>query len=175
MDSAGKRPPVVAYIGMGANLGEPITQILGARGELAESGELREIAFSRLYRSEPMGPGDQPDYINAVMAVATSLPPRHLLDLLHRIEARHGRVRTGEHWGPRTLDLDILLYGNNLMDDPELRIPHPGIADREFVLVPLLEIAPNLSVPGLGLVRDLLSACQRRTSPLTPVDYDDDD
>lgn len=117
-----------------------------------------------------MGPSGQPDYVNAVVAVRTALPPLTLLRILQDVENQHGRVRTGEQWGPRTLDLDLLLYGDESCATDLLTIPHPGIAEREFVLQPLFEIAPDLTVPGLGPVRSLLQNCPRRTSPLIPLD-----
>ena len=106
-----------------------------------------------------MGPKDQPDYVNAVMAIETSLAPLDLLDLLQSIESLEGRVRLGERWGPRTLDLDLLLYGEQVIQHPRLVVPHPGLAVREFVLHPLAEILPDLEVPGLGRIRELAEQC----------------
>jgi 2-amino-4-hydroxy-6-hydroxymethyldihydropteridine diphosphokinase len=171
MEPRGERRTLVAYIGLGANLGDPVNQILAARRELQLQPGLCEVAFSGLYRSAPMGPENQPDYVNAVMAVSTRIGPHDLLALLQRVENVHGRVRTGEHWGPRTLDLDLLLYGDETIARPELTVPHPGIADREFVLIPLFEIAPELSVPGCGTLRELMRTCSRRESPLTRIEY----
>lgn len=165
---------VVAYIGLGANLGDPVAQLKSARQALRRQPGIRELACSRLYRSAPMGPSDQPDYINAVMAVETTLAPLPLLKVLQAVEAECGRVRSGERWGPRTLDLDLLLYGQQRIRKEELRVPHPGIAEREFVLQPLFEIAPELEIPEQGLVADLLRRCPRLSSPLTPVDDDAD-
>jgi 2-amino-4-hydroxy-6-hydroxymethyldihydropteridine diphosphokinase len=158
---------VVAYLGLGANLDDPIRHIRNARTELQRHPNLREVAFSSLYRSVPMGPSDQPDYINAVMAVETALTPLSLLRLLQAIESGHGRLRSDERWGPRTLDLDLLLYGTERLSSPELMVPHPGVPEREFVLIPLFEIAPDLVIPGQGPVRDLIDACPRRESTLT--------
>jgi len=107
-----------------------------------------------------MGPQDQPDFVNAVAALSTSLAPQGLLQELLAIEVRHGRRRDGTHWGPRTLDLDLLLYGDTVLDTPGLILPHPGLHERAFVLYPLADIAPGLSVPGLGGVQDLLSRCR---------------
>lgn len=163
------RQSVVAYIGLGANLGDPVAQVRAARKALQEHPDIRVLSCSRLYRSAPMGPADQPDYVNAIMAVETELAPLPLLHLLQAVENEHGRVRSGQRWGPRTLDLDLLLYGAEVIDTAELRVPHPGIAEREFVLIPLFEIAPDLEIAGLGRVGDLVSACPRRNSTLAPV------
>lgn len=160
----------VAYIGLGANLGDPAAQIRSARAELAGHPEIREIACSRLYRSAPLGPSEQPAYINGVMAVATTLEPLALLKVLQQVEQQHGRTRDGQHWGPRTLDLDLLLYDQSVIDSDQLQVPHPGIADREFVLQPLLDLAPHLEIPGLGPVTRLLAACPRRDSGLEAID-----
>lgn len=151
-----------AYIGLGANLGDPIETIKSARSAINKIAGVRELAFSSLYRSAPMGPADQPDYINAVMSVETTLGPLELLRELQAIETAHGRVRKGERWGPRTLDLDLLLYGCEIIASEVLTVPHPGIADREFVLYPLEEIAPELEIPGKGRLADLVRKCPQR-------------
>jgi len=154
---------VAAYIGLGGNLDDSLALLASARQAIAAAPGVRETAFSSFYRSAPMGPADQPDYVNAVMAVETSLPPHDLLKALQQIELSHGRVRTGLRWGPRTLDLDILLYGEAHIHDAALTVPHPGIAEREFVLYPLAEIAPpSLSIPGKGTLGELAAACPRR-------------
>jgi 2-amino-4-hydroxy-6-hydroxymethyldihydropteridine diphosphokinase len=106
-----------------------------------------------------MGPQDQPDYVNAVMAIETDLEPLALLDRLQAIEVLEGRVRIGERWGPRTLDLDLLVFGNQVIQHPRLTVPHPGLAVREFVLHPLAEILPDLDVPGVGRIRELAEQC----------------
>ena len=144
-----------AYVGLGANLDQPAVHVRTALVELSELPETVRVGHSRLYRSPPMGPADQPDYVNAVAVLDTGLAPRDLLRGLQAIEARHGRVRGQERWGPRTLDLDLLIFGEWRSADPALTVPHPGIADRPFVLWPLLEVAPDLRVPGLSTVRDL--------------------
>lgn len=157
------RPPegasTLCVIGLGGNLDAPADRVQRARKALANGEGIREIAFSSLYRSRPMGPQDQPDYVNAVMALETDLQPLALLDYLQSIESLEGRVRLGERWGPRTLDLDLLLYGNQMIQHPRLTVPHPGLAVREFVLHPLAEILPDLEVPGLGRVRELAEQC----------------
>lgn len=138
---------VRAYVGLGGNLGEPAVRINRALGELDRLSETRCLASSRLYRNPPMGPGDQPEYVNAVAVLETRLSPLGLLDHLQRIEADEGRVRDGSRWGPRTLDLDLLLYGDQRIDHARLTVPHPGIAERRFVLCPLYEVAPQLVLP----------------------------
>ncbi len=150
--------PVTAYIGVGSNLDDPRRQVATALVELGGLPATRVIHQSALYRTPPMGPQDQPDYINAVVELETGLAPLALLDELQRLENLHRRVRGSERWGPRTLDLDILLYGELRLDEARLTVPHPGVAQRAFVLVPLAEIAPALTIPGLGPVRRLCEA-----------------
>lgn len=152
---------VIAYIGLGSNLDDPAEQIRSARLACSECPGVRELAFSSLYGSPPMGPRDQPDYVNAVMAVKTELSAIALLRALQNIELRHGRVRSKERWTARTLDLDLLIYGEEQIQENDLTVPHPGLAERAFVLYPLIEIAPNLIVPGLGLLSDLVGHCPR--------------
>lgn len=151
---------VPGYIGIGSNLDDPQGQVGAALGELANMPYSVCRARSSLYRSPPMGPPDQPEYINAVARLDTDLPPDALLDALLALERRHGRER-GEKWGPRTLDLDILLYGDAVIDNGQLTIPHPGLKERAFVLYPLQEIAPDLTIPGFGPLRDLIARCPR--------------
>lgn len=150
---------VVAYIGLGSNLDDPHTQVSRALDELATLPRTRLLASSSLYRSAPLGPQDQPHYINAVAAVETELSAAVLLTELQRLEAGHGRQRGALRWGPRTLDLDLLLYGQQCIDTPDLCVPHPGLSRRNFVLYPLHEIAPELVVPALGAVAELVAAC----------------
>ncbi len=149
----------IAYIGLGSNLAQPVGQIKAARLAIASLDSVRELAFSSLYRSPPMGPQDQPDYVNAVMAIVTTLPAEKLLTCLQAIENDQGRVRKGERWGARTLDLDILLYGERQIQLPHLTVPHVGIAERAFVLYPLFEIAPELTVTGVGRLAELVDKC----------------
>ena len=157
--SLNDKQPVVAYIGLGSNLQNPEQQISLARLTIAGLADVDELAFSSLYRSPPMGPQDQPDYLNAVMAVTTDLSAIGLLRRLQRIELEQGRVRKGLRWGPRTLDLDLLLYADRQIDEPDLMVPHPGLGERAFVLYPLYEIAPDLDVPGKGRLADLVAQC----------------
>ncbi len=145
-----------AYVGLGSNLGDPADHVRTALHELAGLPATTRVGHSRLYRSPPMGPAGQPDYVNAVAMLDTALEPLDLLLGLQALEARHGRARGAVRWGPRTLDLDLLIFGERRSADPGLTLPHPGIADRPFVLWPLLEVAPDLQVPGLGAVRDLV-------------------
>jgi 2-amino-4-hydroxy-6-hydroxymethyldihydropteridine diphosphokinase len=158
-DDTEASPPILCYIGLGSNLADPVQQIERARVAIRSMHGVAERSFSSLYRSKPMGPQDQPDYVNAVMAIATRLPALDLLRALQAIETLQGRVRRGERWGPRTLDVDILLYGGEQLNSPELTVPHPGIAARAFVLYPLHEIAPGLIIPGLGSLPGLLAGC----------------
>jgi len=139
---------VRAFVGVGANLGDPRAQVLSAIAALRELPNTQCIACSSLYASSPVdAPG--PDYVNAVVALQTTLTASQLLRALHAIEAQHGRTRSTPN-APRTLDLDLLLYGEQCSDDPTLTLPHPRLHQRAFVLKPLLEIAPQLQVDGLG-------------------------
>ena len=140
---------VPAYIGIGSNLGESRAHVLTAFEALSRLPRTKLVARSRLYRTRPFGPVRQGDFINAVAKLETQLTARELLSGIRGIEAAAGRIRD-ERWGPRTLDLDLLLYGNERIDSPELTVPHPGIAERGFVLAPLLDVAPDLAVPGAG-------------------------
>jgi 2-amino-4-hydroxy-6-hydroxymethyldihydropteridine diphosphokinase len=153
---------VVTYIGVGSNLQDPRAQVSEALEALGKLPRTHCRARSSLYTSPPMGPPDQPEYVNAVACLATALPAMELLSALRAVERAHGRVRDGVRWGPRTLDLDILTYGDERIATPELRVPHPGIPERAFVLYPLAEIAPpDLEIPGMGPVRALLARCPR--------------
>lgn len=149
----------VAYVGLGSNLCNPVHQIKTARAAIKELATVDEIAFSSLYRSPPMGPSDQPSYANAVMGLHTGLTATALLSKLQAIEAEQGRVRTGQRWAPRTLDLDLLLFGRQRIATPSLTVPHAGIDERAFVLYPLAEIAPGLVIPGKGRLSDLIQQC----------------
>jgi 2-amino-4-hydroxy-6-hydroxymethyldihydropteridine diphosphokinase len=141
-------------VGLGSNLDEPVRQVKSAMRRLDGVEATRVIARSSLYRSAPLGPVEQPDFINAVVTVETRLAPRKLLDALQAIELEIGR-QPAERWGPRRIDLDLLVYGDAVIDEQGLKIPHPGIAERNFVLLPLGEIAPDLVVPGLGRLAEI--------------------
>lgn len=138
--------PVTVYIGLGSNLENPQQQLHTAVEALQQIPATQLQHCSPFYRSKPMGPQDQPDYINAVAALTTTLTPLALLDALQRIENAQGRVRK-ERWGARTLDLDILLFGAHVLDEPRLTVPHPGLCQRSFVVFPLLDISPDLTLP----------------------------
>ncbi|HZX80712.1 MAG TPA: 2-amino-4-hydroxy-6-hydroxymethyldihydropteridine diphosphokinase [Lysobacter sp.] len=149
--------PVRAYVGLGANLGDAASTIESAIAGLAASDGVALAARSRLYRTPAWGMTDQPDFVNAVAGVDTTLPAQALLSLLLGIERDAGRERAAERrWGPRALDLDLLLYGDEHIDAPGLRVPHPHLHERAFVLVPLAEIAPALVVGGHGPIAALL-------------------
>lgn len=150
---------VAVYIGIGSNLGDPMNRVRQAFAALEGIPRTRVKACSPLYRSEPVGPADQPDYINAVACLETELDPRALLEELQAIEQRQGRVRTWQRWGPRTLDLDILLYDDLELSAQDLILPHPRLHERAFVLYPLRDIAPHLLIPGRGDLETLLRAC----------------
>jgi len=149
-----------AYIGVGSNLGDPVTQVKEAIEELEMLPDSILHAKSSLYSSKPMGPADQPDYVNAVVAIDTLLSADNLLQALTRIEDLQGRERGGEKWGPRILDLDLLLYGKNKINKPGLTVPHPGMHERDFVIMPLAEIAGNISIPGRGQLSVLIKQCE---------------
>jgi 2-amino-4-hydroxy-6-hydroxymethyldihydropteridine diphosphokinase len=139
-----------AYIGLGSNLDGPARQLEIAFELLDNIRVTRLIKSSSLYRSAPFGGVEQPDFVNAAASVLTQLAAQDLLIELQRIETERGRDRGEVRWGPRVLDLDLLVYSNQIIDEPGLSVPHPGIGERNFVLLPLGEIAPELSVPGLG-------------------------
>jgi 2-amino-4-hydroxy-6-hydroxymethyldihydropteridine diphosphokinase len=144
-----------ALVGLGSNLDRPAHQIENALEMLDAIDRTQLVATSSMYRSAPLGGIEQPDFINAAALVMTGLDARTLLEQLQAIERARGRERDGTHWGPRVLDLDLLAYASLSIDEPGLTVPHPGIASRNFVLLPLREIAPDFEIPGLGRVRDL--------------------
>ena len=152
-----------AYIGIGSNLEDPVAQVKDAMEELDMLPDTILAGRSSLYSNKPMGPQDQPDYINAVVGVDTLLSAKDLLRHLLKIEELAGRVRDGEKWGPRVLDLDLLLYGNNQIDTEGLTVPHPGLHERDFVIIPLAEIAGNLNIPGHGLLSTLINQVENHS------------
>jgi 2-amino-4-hydroxy-6-hydroxymethyldihydropteridine diphosphokinase len=145
-----------AFVALGSNLSVPRAQVLRAFDALARLPQTRMSARSRLYRSAPWGNTAQPEFVNAVAELDTMLQPRELLDALLAIERAAGRERDGGRWGPRVLDLDLLLHNGRVLDEPGLTLPHPYLHERAFVLLPLNDVAPDLEVPGRGCVRDLL-------------------
>ena len=154
---------LMAYIGIGSNLDNPVVQVQDAIEELGAIPDSILIARSSLYSSKPMGASGQPDYVNAVVAVDTVLSPQALLQMLQAIERRRGRERTEEKWGPRVLDLDLLLYGGRKIKTADLTVPHPGLHERDFVLVPLGEIAGDINIPGRGRLSALISGCENHS------------
>ncbi len=149
---------VISYVGLGSNLENPVEQVKAALLELNNLPHTRLLLQSSLYQSAPMGPANQPDYINAVAALETSLAADDLLSALQGLELLHQRVRK-ERWGPRTLDLDLLLYGDQSINSEHLVVPHPGLAERDFVLLPLFEIAAALVLPDKQVLADLVGEC----------------
>ena len=147
-----------AYVGVGSNLDDPRAQVLAALERLGRLPKTRLVLASRLYRSRPFGPVAQPDFVNAVAGILTQLEPPALLQELKAIESSMGRPARHERWGPRIIDLDLLALGSERRQDPELTLPHPGIVERNFVLYPLAEIAPDLELVGVGRVADLAAA-----------------
>jgi len=146
-----------AYVGLGANLGDREATVRTAVEALGAEDGIELVAVSTLRETEPVGVGEQPLYLNGAAELETTLSARDLLDRLLELEHRFGRVRiSGEH-GPRTLDLDLLLYGDEVIDEPGLTVPHPRLHERRFVLEPLAELAPGLSIPGRGAVESLLA------------------
>jgi 2-amino-4-hydroxy-6-hydroxymethyldihydropteridine diphosphokinase len=144
-----------AYIGLGANLQDPPAQLREALRLIGARPGIRVVATSRFYRSAPLGPGPQPDYCNAVCAVDADLGPDKLLTHLHAVEREMGRARPPERWAPRLIDLDLLHYERVKMRTSRITLPHPELHKRNFVLVPLAELAPDLELPGLGTVAEL--------------------
>lgn len=150
----------LVYIGLGANLGDREATIRTALRRLQDHEEIEVQRVSRLRETDPVGYEDQPRFLNGVARLRTSLEPRELLTVLLDLERDLGRTRHGPRFGPRTIDLDILLYDDRVVDEPGLRVPHPRIAERAFVLEPLAELDPGLDVPGRGRVQALLAGLQ---------------
>ena len=144
-----------AYVGIGSNLGDPVAQVTLAFDALARIADTQLVARSPLYRSRPLGPSDPPDYVNGAAALSTRLSPATLLDALRAIEDARGRRRTGRRWGARTLDLDLLLHGDSVLNTERLTLPHPGLTARNFVVYPLADIAPALVLPDGRRLADI--------------------
>lgn len=162
-NKAGREGARTAYVGLGANLGDAAQTLGQAADELAAHPEVARCTLSRLYRSAPVD-AHGPDFVNAVARLDTTLEPMALLDLLQAIELRHGRERPYRH-APRTLDLDLLLYADRTMDDPRLVLPHPRMHERAFVLRPLAELAPGLTLRGKPLAHWLAACADQRVEP----------
>lgn len=152
---------MISYIAIGSNQAKPVEQARQAIIALNNIKDTTVITCSSLYSSAPMGPQDQPDYVNAVAKVDTALSAIELLDALQQIEKNQGRERKAERWGPRTLDLDIILYANDEINNERLTVPHYGMQKREFVLYPLFEIAPTLVMPNGTSLIDMLKHCDK--------------
>ncbi|MBD3609902.1 MAG: 2-amino-4-hydroxy-6-hydroxymethyldihydropteridine diphosphokinase [Gammaproteobacteria bacterium] len=150
---------VTSYIALGSNLGQPIEQLDQAVVALNEMPDTELLQVSSYYRSAPMGPQEQPDYVNAVACLITTLSAEALLDQLQAIEHRQGRTRQGLRWGPRTLDLDIIMYASKVIQTPRLTVPHTGLFERNFVLYPLQEISPNLQFPDGRTMSEVMENC----------------
>lgn len=151
----------ICYIALGSNLQDPLSQATRAISALQQIPQSKVVDISPFYRSKPLGPQDQNDYLNSVIKLKTSLSPIELLDQLQSIEKSQGRVRKDNRWGARTLDLDILLYDNLVINSERLTIPHYHMQHREFVLYPLFDITPNLTFPNGNKLTDLIAKCPR--------------
>jgi len=152
--------PTRAYVGLGANLGDRSAMLRAALEQLDAEPGVRVVAVSTVRETEPVGYLDQPQFLNAAAAIDTDLPPRELLDRLLGIERRLGRTREGPRFGPRTIDLDLLLYGDERVDEPGLAVPHPRLHERLFVLEPLSDLDATLIVPGKGPLSEILAGLQ---------------
>ena len=159
-----------AYIGVGSNLDNPVEQVRQGIDSLQRLPDSSVVLQSGLYRSAPMGLQDQPDFINAVVAIITRLEPAELLSLMMEIERDQGRDRSAERWGPRTLDLDLLAFSTVIMSSDDLTLPHPGIAVRNFVLLPWREIAPHYRVPGLATIAHLAQSIPASNTRIEKMD-----
>jgi 2-amino-4-hydroxy-6-hydroxymethyldihydropteridine diphosphokinase len=148
------------YVGLGSNMGDRERMLWGAIHMLAFNTEVDVAAVSSIRETDPVGVVDQARFLNAVVAVDTELGPRALLELLLSVERELGRTREGRRFGPRTIDLDLLLYGDEVVDEPDLTVPHPRLHERRFALEPLAELDPDLAVPGRGPVQALLAGLQ---------------
>lgn len=151
--------PTLCYIAIGSNLASPLEQVKAALDAIGWIPQSRVVAVSSFYRTPPLGPQDQPDYLNAAIALETSLEAETLLDHTQRIELQQGRVRKAERWGPRTLDLDIMLFGDQVIHTPRLTVPHYDMKNRGFMLWPLFEIAPAIAFPDGTTLSAALTEC----------------
>ena len=161
------RDAVFAYIGIGSNLDDPVWQVENAFDLLDELPGCHVLGRSSIYQSAPFGDVPQDDFINAVAKLETAVPAEILLACLKELERAQGRDLNAQRWGPRVIDLDILLYGSQQIDLPNLRVPHAGIAARNFVLLPLREISPDLEIPGIGPVANI--AVDEQSPPISRI------
>lgn len=152
---------IPAYVGIGSNLDDPLAKVRSAFGSLRRLQDTRLVRTSSIYRTAPVGPVPQPDFYNAAAGLLTQLEPRALLRVLKELELQLGREASNMRWGPRQIDFDILVYGSSIISEEHLTVPHPGLLQRAFALVPLADIAPDLRVPGAGRVADLAAKCDR--------------
>lgn len=150
-----------AYLGIGSNLDDPLANVRRAFASLRTLDSTRLVRTSQIYRTAPVGPVEQPDFYNAAAGLLTQLTPRVLLRRLKELELQLGREASSVRWGPRRIDFDLLVYGGVVMNDADLTLPHPGLLQRAFALVPLADVAPALRIPGSGLVADLAARCDR--------------
>ena len=176
MPTRGLTEATTAFVGLGANLADPRKQVDQALAALERLPDCRLLARSRCYRTRPVGPQDQPAFVNAVAALETQLNPLGLLAALQAIEQAQGRRRDGERWGPRTLDLDLLLFGDQRLQLPTLQVPHPRMAERAFVLVPLCDLLPRLGllsetfeIPGAGRLEACLARLDLDVAGVEPL------
>jgi len=163
---------ITAFVGMGSNLNSPLLQLQRAVDAMAELPDVTLQAVSRCYQSLPMGLSEQPDYVNAVAQVNVNLSCRGLLKALQQIELNQGRERKNQRWGPRTLDLDILLYGDHIINQSDLVVPHYGMKKREFVIWPLADVAPELRLPCGTTLQSLLAAVPANSIKRLPAIFD---
>lgn len=162
-------PMTDAFIGLGSNLADPTAQLARAVTELATLPDTTLVAQSAFYSSHPVGPQDQPDFVNGAVWLRTRLRPLQLLDHLQEIERHHGRERK-QHWGPRTLDLDLLIFGDHTINDERLTVPHPELPNRDFVLQPLLDLNADLTLPDGRTIARLRQQCpDNNLRPLPPL------
>lgn len=160
----------IVYIGLGSNIEQPYQQVKNAIIALDEIPDTKVRRDSGYYMSRPMGPKDQPDYVNAVVELETVLTPAELLEYCQQIEQQQGRVRS-RHWGEPSIDLDILLYADRLIDADQLTVPHPGISQRDFVYIPLLKLDPDIDVPGKGRLRDIVQSEIKLSAGKSDTDF----
>lgn len=161
MQATSRTKPAAVYIGLGSNLEQPYLQIKKAIVALHNLPGTKVLNDSGYFKSSPMGPEDQPDYINAVVELETTLDAIELLQRCQQIEQQQGRVKK-RHWGERSIDLDILLYADELIDAENLMVPHPGICQRDFVYLPLLKLNPEIDIPGKGVLKNILNVEQKQ-------------